>query len=118
MTEQESISLSYIRISALLMIVLCHYCQTFGNKYAYILNVGVQIFFVLSGYLYGQKDIDNWCQWWKRRFIKLYIPMFVFLTMVLPLYIIYRRQELSIVWYTSNYLNLQGFSFVLGGGYN
>lgn len=116
MTKQESISLSYVRISALLMIVLCHYCQAYGNKWAYVFNVGVQIFFALSGFLYGQKEIDNWWQWSKKRFVKLYIPMFVFLTMILPLYFFFRREELSIVWYASNYLNLQGFSFALGGG--
>ena len=43
----------------MLLIVACHYLQYYNNGLAWWLNVGVQVFFVISGYLYGIRDIDN-----------------------------------------------------------
>ena len=56
----ESVSIRYLRAIATLLIVACHFLQTMGNSWAYILNIGVQLFFVMSGYLYGHKEISDW----------------------------------------------------------
>lgn len=114
-SENESIALSYIRICAVSLIVLCHFCQAYDNRWAYVLNVGVQIFIALSGFLYGHKNIDNWKLWYKKRFIKLYIPVFIFLTLSLPFYYIIHRETFNVLGMLCNYCNLQGFPFVLGG---
>lgn len=48
----------------MLSIVTCHIFQAYNIPiWGCIFNVGVQIFFVLSGYLYGYKTIDNWKSW-------------------------------------------------------
>lgn len=117
-SHSESIALTYIRVGAMISIILCHICQTYAktNRYAYILNIGVQVFLALSGYLYGRKNIFNWKGFWKGRIIRLYIPMVIFLVIVLPLYLIFHRDIFSWKAYFLNFLNLQGISFVLGGG--
>ncbi|MBQ6038516.1 MAG: acyltransferase [Bacteroidaceae bacterium] len=114
-SENKSIALSYIRICAVSLIVLCHFCQAYDNRWAYILNVGVQVFIALSGFIYGHKIIDNWMIWYKKRFLKLYIPVFIFLTLSLPLYYIFHRDVFNVLGFLCNYCNLQGFPFVFGG---
>lgn len=79
----RSISVSLIRILATLAIVLCHYLQAYDIKWAWVFNVGVQIFLVLSGYLYGHKEISNWRIWFLNRFVKLYMPLYIFTTVFL-----------------------------------
>lgn len=56
---KKDISVSVIRLFAMLMIISCHILQGLNNKWAFWVNVGVQIFFFISGFLYGKKDIDN-----------------------------------------------------------
>lgn len=114
-SDNESIALSYIRVCAVSLIVLCHFCQAYDNKWAYVLNVGVQVFIVLSGFLYGHKIIDDWGAWYRKRLIKLYIPVSIFLTLILPLYLVFHREAFNIWGMLCNYCNLQGFPFVFGG---
>ena len=66
--------LNIIRIISMIMIVLCHYLQFYGNKLAFWFNVGVQIFFILSGVLYGCKEVKDYKKFWKNKFFKLYLP--------------------------------------------
>ena len=65
-------SISMIRLVAMLMIIACHICQYFDNYMAWWLNVGVQMFFVISGFLYGSKQITNPVQWFLKNVIILY----------------------------------------------
>ena len=114
-TKAESSILIYTRVMAMLSIVSCHILQAYNNHWAYVLNIGVQVFLVLSGYLYGHKYIDNWNLFLKKRIIKLYLPFVTFLILAFPLYLIFTN---LIGWktYALNFLNLQGVPFVLGGG--
>ena len=47
--------ISLIRFISTIMIVSCHFLQYFNLELAWWLNVGVQIFFIMSGFLYGNK---------------------------------------------------------------
>ncbi len=85
-SSAESNSIKYLRSLALIMIVLCHLFQAFGNRWAWVLNVGVQIFFVISGFLYGSMYIENYAKWGGRRFVKLYLPYAIYIVIVMPLY--------------------------------
>lgn len=81
----ESVSIRYLRAIATILIVACHFLQSQGNRWAYVLNVGVQLFFVMSGYLYGLKRISDWGGYFYSRWRKLYIPYFVFFVVILLL---------------------------------
>lgn len=89
-------AISYIRFIAMVMIIICHYCQYYGNELAWWLNVGAQIFFVISGFLYGGKDIDRPMPFIKKQFVKLLVPYYVFLIPVIALYAIFARESLSV----------------------
>ena len=106
MESYESTCISYVRFFAMLSIVLCHFLQALNNNWAWIFNVGVQIFFLVSGYLYGNKEILDWKKYYKKRFVKIYIPFIVFFICVLPLYI--SRDLFSTKLTIIHILNLQG----------
>lgn len=80
MTYQESISLTYIRVFAMFSIILCHLFQTYHLVgWSDIFNMGVQVFFVMSGFLYGYKQIDNWREWYIKRLKGFISPILFFL---------------------------------------
>lgn len=59
----KEIFISYLRVFAMILILACHIVQEHNNSYinmtAQFLNVGVPIFIIISGYLYGQKEIKE-----------------------------------------------------------
>lgn len=98
-------------------IVVCHICQSYNNRWAFLFNIGVQAFLVLSGFLYGKKNIEDWKEWGIGRIKRVYLPMFLLLVIVFPIYMFFARDNFNILGYGINYLNLQGIPFVMGGVY-
>jgi peptidoglycan/LPS O-acetylase OafA/YrhL len=86
-TSHESSVIRYLRSIAMLSIVICHFQQAYDNKWAWVFNVGVQMFLTLSGWLYGNKNITNWKKWCKDKIYKLYIPYIIY---VLSVFVVYR----------------------------
>lgn len=115
-SQEESRALTYIRVFSMLAIVICHICQTYSrtNHWAYLFNIGVQVFLALSGYLYGHKIITNWKQFYVGRIKRVYIPFVLFLVLVLPFYLIFHRNVFSWKAYLLNFTNLQGVAFAMG----
>ncbi|WP_368335686.1 acyltransferase family protein [Phocaeicola dorei] len=97
--KRHSPSISCIRLVAMLLIISCHICQYYGNELAWWLNVGVQIFFVLSGFLYGNKRIDEPIEWIRKQFVKILPTYYLFIFITVILYLIFSPETLSI---TSN----------------
>lgn len=73
-TEKERDTLNLIRWLSTISIVICHLFQRYDLVAAYIFNIGVQVFFFLSGFLYGNKRIIKPLSFYKSRITKLYIP--------------------------------------------
>lgn len=74
LSPRESAAVSYLRAAAFLSIVACHYLQAYHCAAAWVMNIGVQVFLCLSGYLYGHKVVAHPVQWLRRRVRKLYVP--------------------------------------------
>lgn len=66
-----------IRVSSMVFIILYHLFQYYGVKTHF--NVGVYIFLCMSGYLYGNKKIENWVFFYIRNFIKILLDMYLVL---------------------------------------
>ena len=81
--KPHSTAISLVRVCAMLSIVMCHFMQAYDCKLAWIFNIGVQVFFVLSGYLYGHKEVMDWKKWFLLRFIKIYVPLYIYTTIAL-----------------------------------
>lgn len=107
-------AVSMVRISATFMIVLCHVFSWIGiNSLAMIFNVGVEIFLLISGYLYSNRKIDSAAVFLKKRWIKLCVPMCI-LVVCLFLYNLLVIGNWRIIKMLPIYiLNLQGIGFVI-----
>lgn len=66
-----------IRLLSMLMIISCHIMQYYDFELAWWFNVGVQIFLCISGFLYGQKNIDNVIDFYNKRLKKILIPYYL-----------------------------------------
>lgn len=86
--KSESLAISYLRVLALISILSCHFLQALDNKWAWIFNIGVQVFFFISGYLYGHKVVTDWKLFFKGRLLKVYFPFIVVSSFFILVYII------------------------------
>lgn len=111
-STQESYVIKYIRSFAMLSIILCHLLQAYDNKWAWIFNIGVQVFLAISGWLYGNKEISNWGKWYKDKFKKLYIPYIIYVIIAFLVYQIINIKVFSIKALMIYILDMQ---WILGG---
>lgn len=110
-TQSESAAISYLRVLAMLSIVACHFLQSLGSHWAWVFNIGVQVFLLMSGYLYGHKQIGNWREWFGKRFVRIYIPYLLFIVAIIPVYAVARMLSIKNIFVYL--LDIQG---VFGGG--
>lgn len=111
---QYDYSIAITRIVGCAMIFLCHYVQITGNSIiaqsSQFFNVGVFVFFLISGYMYGQKNINqkNIIQWYAKRCLKIFIPLYIVMVIIfVALYI--KNGEVMLLQYLVYAVNLQGF---------
>ena len=80
MTINESKIIDITRFSAMLLIIACHYVSWIPqiSFLGQVFNVGVPLFFIISGFLYGQKEITNSYVWLKNQFIKISVPVYLY----------------------------------------
>ena len=73
--RERDYSSSLIRLISTIFIVTCHIMQYNNFVLAWWFNVGVQIFLCMSGFLYGQKIIDNQIGFYKKNIFKYTISV-------------------------------------------
>ena len=99
-------SIDIIRICGAAMIFLCHACNesgsVVGGMLGQIFNVGVPIFFILSGYLHGQKETPkNKLKWYGRKLYRLLLPLYIFIAALAVSYLAGGLPiDLSLWWQT------------------
>lgn len=69
------------------MIVTCHFFQAYDNDWAYVLNTGVQIFLLISGFLYGYTGVTDIPRFYSGRIRKVYLP-YILWTMIISFLLI------------------------------
>lgn len=117
MKQDNSIIL--LRVFAMILILACHIVQEHSNEYikmtAQFLNVGVSIFILISGYLYGIKKInENYVEWIIKRAKRILIPLYIFMSYLLIIYLI-KGSNISIFNWIAYILNLQGLQIYVHG---
>ena len=108
----DSKAISSIRFVALCMIVACHIFQGEDMALAWWFNVGVQIYLFISGFLYGTKKITDANAWIKKRLVRILVPYYLLLAVVIAFYLIFARDLLKMNSVLSNISLLQGFTNV------
>ena len=81
----------------MVLIIACHILQYYNNELCQWLNVGVQIFFVISGYLYGRKEISDPIGFIAKNFKKILVPYYTFLFSAITLYAIFAPDFLNAI---------------------
>ena len=92
----KNYTISLLRCIAMVCIIACHFFQYYGSEWAWWFNVGVQMFFCISGFLYGHKRITSPVDFICNTFKKILIPYFCFLIPVIGLYFVFHREMLSV----------------------
>lgn len=87
--------ISTIRAIAMSMIMICHFCEYMNSKWTSFFNLGVQIFFCISGYLYGKKEICDELKFVLHSFKKILLSYYVYLFAILIIYAIFARDYLT-----------------------
>lgn len=108
--------ISFIRVLAMLSIILGHYLTMIGIYTYQLLSIGVEIFLFISGFIYGKKHfcikVNAWGGvWFKERWKKLILPMWI---TIFSLNIVRAFFNYEIEWFETLIclLNLQGISRV------
>jgi peptidoglycan/LPS O-acetylase OafA/YrhL len=96
LTKSETAALDYVRWLSTICIVVCHFQQGLGSKWAWVFNIGVQVFFFLSGFLYGVKGVADVKKFYRGRIVKLLIPYWILLTAVCIALLIVAPEYLSL----------------------
>ena len=86
----------FARAAAVGMIVACHMLQFYGNALAYWLNVGVEVFLIISGVLYGQREITAPFGWIRRQWKKVLVPYWVFCLAAVFAYAVFAEEYVTL----------------------
>lgn len=117
-SNRTNYTISLLRILACAMIVWNHMSgfmlEGFLNKWNWA-NTGVQIFFFMSGFLYGGRAIENRTQWIVKQSKKIYKPYYLSLVILIPLVLLLDSDSLNILNIVTAVLGLQGFGPQIDG---
>ena len=90
------ISISLLRFISLQLIIWCHIMQWYNLELAWWLNVGVQTFLCISGYLYGRKKTGDIISYYAKRLSRILIPYYLIYIPYGILIFLFAREEFSL----------------------
>ena len=99
-------TISFIRLLAMFLIITCHLFQYYDNGLYKVFNVGVQIFLVISGYLYGAKKREAVLPFIGKQLRKILVPYWVFLTFATLMYLAFFPEYLSTTIVVDSFLTI------------
>lgn len=111
-SKQESYIISVVRVFSMILILLCHLVQENSNfiitQTAQIFNVGVFVFLFISGFLYGNKEINNTKKWYLKRAIRILVPLYIFIIFLIIVNVVFLNKAIDIKYYFIYLFNMQG----------
>lgn len=112
---------TYYRVLGTIFILLCHFTaqssSSLINMSAQFFNIGVEMFIILSGFLFGMRGgyYKNPTDWIMKRLKRIYVPYELFVFVLLIIHVLCGRNVFHIDWFWF-ILGLQGSVVgVLGG---
>lgn len=118
--KTRSNTINLIRVLSCFLIVWnhisSHILNGVFNKILWA-NIGVQIFFFMSGYLYSDKEIQDKAGWLKKNIVKIIKPYWIYLAIIFPVIASIDIGRLSIMNVAAAFIGIQGFhsSFLIEG---
>ncbi len=107
--KETNLTISVIRVIAMMMIIACHILQGLNSSWAFWVNLGVPIFFFMSGFLYGKKEIKDIKEFYQKRLWKILLPSSILVIIVLSLEFIIFHQRYSSLSVFATLLGFGGF---------
>lgn len=94
---------TWLRSAATISILLCHFVaqSTNGllNMSAQFFNIGVELFAILSGFLFGiQGGITNARSWYKKRLKRIFVPYEIFVVLLFAIHAVCGKNLLDTDW--------------------
>jgi peptidoglycan/LPS O-acetylase OafA/YrhL len=96
--DHQSSAISFIRVTALAFIFACHILQYYGLASASWLNVGVEMFLFISGFLFGKQNIVRWGEWFGKRAIRILPDYYITLCVAIFLLIYAGKARIEPQW--------------------
>ena len=115
LSTSQSNAISIIRVMAMILIVSCHITQGYNQQIAFILNVGVQLFFLISGFLYGKVELPSTIDFYKKRVVKIYIPFIIVVLLFVGIYQICGVESVSWRQLIPYAFNMQAYATPIEG---
>lgn len=113
MVKHYDYTISLVRVLACILIVWNHLSNFmldgFLNGWNWA-NIGVQVFFFMSGYLYGGRIIHDRKAWLIKQTKKIVKPYYLYLLFIIPVIYFIDKHSLDILNVSSAFLCIQGFS--------
>ena len=90
--KKNTYFISWLRAFAMLCIILCHLTQhaphAIVRDTAMFFNIGVELFFIISGFCFGlQQKINSPAKWYARRAKRILVPYELFLGVLALIYL-------------------------------
>lgn len=110
-TVSESKAINLLRLISIICIVICHILQFYKSMWCQIFNIGVQVFWAMSGYLYAKRTVTSWRGFYQKRIRKIYVP---YILWVMGIFVVFYFRGVNITLSnTITYiLSLQGESHI------
>lgn len=114
MQKKTDGSVSLVRITGMVCILLCHLSTWLGFfSLTQLFNVGVPVFLLISGYLYGEKQPKP-IPFLKKRYVKLTVPVILFVLVLAVYFLASGSGDANYAAIPLFLFNLQGASFLTG----
>lgn len=116
MTKRDY-TISFLRVLSMFMIIICHTVKNYSfiptsEKLGPIFGLGVEMFLLISGFLYGTKEIANYKKQFKKSYFKIWLPAFavaLFWFVIVKTVKYYNISDLTILVYL---FNIQGLGWI------
>lgn len=110
-------TISFLRVFSMFMIIICHTVKNYSfipesEKLSPFFALGVEIFLLISGFLYGTKEIVNYKKWFIKSYFKIWLPAFavsLFWFVIIKIFKYYDVPNLTILVYL---FNIQGLGWI------
>lgn len=94
---------TWLRVAGVFLILMCHFVQQSSNVLlvasGQLFNIGVQIFIILSGFLFGVGgEIRDAQAWYRKRIKRIYVPYELFIIILFLIHLFCKLNLLDLDW--------------------
>ena len=105
--------ISVLRVCSMMLIIITHFLSWKNINSFQIATIGVACFLFISGYLYGDKKIENKFRWMVLRIRRVLVPFWV-VAFVLSIYLVIKGDYIFAVYQiVESLFNLQGLHAIV-----